>query len=153
MGHSTNVIGYTRALAGANALWAALLRPEASVITPGRDPEYPSQIWRPPRACEHEFGSLRLQGVFYQDNPELSLWVAHCLRCGSEWSYGEPEGAPYNRLMQMIAEGHFGVVSAQDPDIDHKVEWRRQCRYDQIMEDACGDDNPIASSTVELKRP
>ena len=118
----------------------------------GRDPEYPSQIWIPPRMCEHPRESINFTGQFPPENYDLSVFNAHCLQCGAEWSQAD-EKAPWDQLMLKLANGEFGVVSLTDPEIEHKVEWRRQTRYDRIMEDLTGSSNPILASTVELKRP
>lgn len=117
-----------------------------------RDPEYPSQIWIPPRACEHPHESINFTGHFPPENHHRSVFNAHCSQCGSQWSQ-EDTDAPWDQLMLKLANGEFGVVSFADPEIESKVEWKRRTRYDRIMEDVAGDANPILSSTVELKRP
>ncbi|MDA3643834.1 hypothetical protein LZ318_11655 [Saccharopolyspora indica] len=124
-------------------------------ISPGRDPEYFSPIWAPPHQCFHPFEHVRLQaGQFPPENPEqLSVFRMDCLMCGSYWDQTSTEDWVYEYLGRIIAEGKFGVVSPSGLDLAAPVEWRRQTRYGAIMEDLTGSDNPILSSTVNLKRP
>ena len=121
-----------------------------------RDQEYPSTIWLPAHTCEHPYESVQLQvGHFPPENPEgLSVFRMDCFRCGASWNESST-GVPwiYEYLGRMIADGRFGVVSFEDPEIAHKVEWRRQTRYDRIMEDLTGSTNPILDSEVVLRRP
>lgn len=105
------------------------------MIIPARDPEYPSQIWVPPQQCPHRAESLCLTGSFPPDNPDLGVFDAHCLQCGSAWTH-EDTTAPWDQLMRVIAEGRFGVVSWGDEGIAEKVERRRRSRYDAILNDA-----------------
>lgn len=124
--------------------------------TPGRDQDYPSQIWIPPHSCDHPYEAVRLQaGHFPPENPEkLSVFRMDCFKCGTAWDQTS-KGVPwlYEYLGRMIAEKRFAVVSFEDPDITHKVEWKRQTHYGSIMEDLTGSDNPILDSKVELRRP
>ncbi|GAB3300149.1 hypothetical protein [Parasphingorhabdus pacifica] len=117
-----------------------------------REPEYPSRIWMSPRVCEHPRESINFTGHFPPEDHNCSVFNAHCLQCGSQWTQADTD-VPWDQLMLKLANGEFGVVSSADPEIERKVEWRRRTRYDQIMEDVTGDSNPILSSTVELKRP
>jgi hypothetical protein len=119
---------------------------------PARDPEHPSHIWVPPHACEHPRKALTFIGSFPPENVNLSVFTANCYKCGSEWTQADLN-APWDQLSLKIAYGEFGVVSAADPEIEHKVEWNRQTRYDAIMRDVAGENNPILSSDVPLKRP
>lgn len=124
-------------------------------MSPERDPEYPSPIWVPPYACEHPYEQVRLQAGYFppKDPEQLSVFWMYCFKCGSKWDHNS-RGVPwlYEYIGRMIAEGEFIVIS-DDADIVEGAEWRRQTRWDQIMKDLAGDENPILSSKVELRRP
>ncbi len=124
------------------------------MTSPERDPEHPVQtnIFLPPRLCEHPRSQIRFTGHFPPENYELSVFEAHCYSCGSAWNQNDND-APWDQLMLKIAHGEYGVVSAEEPEIAGISEWKRQTRYDQIMRDVTGDSNPILASNVELKRP
>lgn len=102
---------------------------------PHRDQEYPSPIWIPPRACDHPRQAIQFTGHFPPENIELSVFAAHCLKCGSKWDHNSVD-APYTQLLEKIALGKFGVVSAKHPEISNAVEWQRQNRYSEMMSDA-----------------
>lgn len=107
------------------------------MTTSDRDPYHPVQaaIWIPPSNCTHPRERLNFTGHFPPENPNLSVFDAHCYQCGSHWDE-TAQDAPWTELMLKFAHGEFGVVSLTDPEIASKVEWRRQNRYGQIMDDA-----------------
>ena len=83
-------------------------------MMPRRDPEYPSAIWVPPYACDHPCGAINMHGHFPPEDPELSVFNAHCLRCGSRWDQSSTD-APWDQLMRKITQGEFSVVSPHKP--------------------------------------
>jgi hypothetical protein len=115
-----------------------------------RDDEHPAitNLWVPKSACDHINTPLAFWGIFEEACLDKTPWLAHCLGCGSTWDQNKHEGAPYDRLLQRIAEGSFHVM---DPEKVDEVEWKRQTRYDAIMADMTGTSNPILDSTVTLK--
>jgi hypothetical protein len=122
------------------------------MTTPERNPDYGSPIWLPPSACDHPREKLNFTGHFPPENPELSVFNAHCLKCGASWDQSD-KTAPWDQLMLKIANGEFGAIHPDEPEIMDGVEWQRQNRYDQIMRDVAGEANPITGSNVRLQRP
>lgn len=119
-------------------------------IAPGRDPEYPSQIWMNPKQCPHPYEYVRLNaGSFPPSDPErLSVFKVDCFACGMSWDQTNAAPWIYEYLAAVIAEGKFTVVSRNGLDITGRVEWERQTRYGSIMKDLAGSGNPIAESSL-----
>lgn len=123
---------------------------EDDQLAPGRDPEYPSQIWMNPKMCLHPHEYVRLQaGSFPPSDPErLSVFKVDCFACGTKWDQTNAPGWVYEFLGQLIAEGRYKVVGSSGLDITGRVEWERQTRYGSILDDLTGSGNPIANSSV-----
>jgi hypothetical protein len=105
-------------------------------MTPARDPQDPSRT--PSPACDHPYGSLRLQGVFRPDDVDASVWAASCFECGSEWSDQDDHGAPWERLMEIIASGNLAVMSQEDVEVRSRIERQQEAQYAAIMQDVRG---------------
>lgn len=121
------------------------------MITSGRDDEeYPSPIWNPPSLCDHPKERLSFQGHFPPETPYEGVFHATCNWCGSAWNQRDND-APWDQMMGRLMEGSFGTVSFTQQDIGDKVEWQRQTRYGDMLQDVSGSGNPIFDSNVALK--
>lgn len=121
-------------------------------IAPGRDPEYPSQIWMNPKQCLHPYEYVRLQAAnFPPGNPDAAVWRVDCFACGAKWDQSNSPDWVLDFMTEIITSGKFEVVGAPgDLDIRSQVEWHRQTRSARMLKDVTGEDNPIDASNQAI---
>lgn len=121
-------------------------------VAPGRDPEYPSQIWMNPKQCLHPHEYLRLQAAnFPPGNPDAAVWRVDCFACGASWDQTNSSGWVLDFLTEVISSGKFAAVGTPgDTDIQSRIEWERQTRSGQMLKDVTGEDNPIDASNQTI---
>lgn len=121
-------------------------------LAPGRDPEYPSQIWMNPKHCLHPYEYVRLQAAnFPPGNPDAAVWRVDCFACGAKWDQSNSPDWVLDFMTEIITSGKFEVVGAPgDLDIRSQVEWHRQTRSARMLKDVTGEDNPIDASNQAI---
>lgn len=121
-------------------------------LAPGRDPEYPSQIWMNPKQCLHPYEYVRLQAAnFPPGNPDAAVWRVDCFACGAKWDQSNSPDWVLDFMTEVIASGKFAAVGAPgELDMSSQIEWHRQTRSSEMLKDVSGFANPIDASNQAI---